>query len=317
MKKFTASIIGAGSIGALKDDKYDSPTTEEVLTHAHACYSHPQIELIDIIDTDPSKARAAAHKWNCSYESEIPSNLSIDIMFVCTPTSTHLEVIKQITELKHKPSVIVAEKPFCSDYKEAVEAAELCDKNGIKILVNYIRNFTDTIDDVMNEIKEGKYGEIYSALCHYVRGFQHEGCHAISMFSKMFEEFYGGVHLPNTKQPLQTTFMKFYKCENVIMIEQPWDNYNIFDIEIRTEKGKIVFADRGQNILIHPVAKEPIYGDYNTLQSLASEELYTDLTRALLMVADNALDVVKSKNAHIFCSAEDAIEVHQIIRSIQ
>ena len=66
---YKALIIGAGSIGALKDDKFDSPSNpDKVLTHAHAFYKHPDIKIKCVIDRDILKARMAAEKWGLNMQ---------------------------------------------------------------------------------------------------------------------------------------------------------------------------------------------------------------------------------------------------------
>jgi len=64
MTKYKALICGAGSIGALKPDEFDSPESKQIYTHAHACYSHPNIDLVGIVDQDFEKASKAGTKWN-------------------------------------------------------------------------------------------------------------------------------------------------------------------------------------------------------------------------------------------------------------
>jgi predicted dehydrogenase len=65
---YNAIIIGCGSIGTTKDNKYDDPEkNDNILTIAHAFHNHPQIKLIGVIDSDPVKAKQAGDKWNCPW----------------------------------------------------------------------------------------------------------------------------------------------------------------------------------------------------------------------------------------------------------
>jgi len=45
-------IIGSGSIGALKEARYDDINSKSILTHANAVYRHSKYKLIGIIDQD-------------------------------------------------------------------------------------------------------------------------------------------------------------------------------------------------------------------------------------------------------------------------
>jgi len=69
-------IIGAGSIGALKPNELDSPTTENILTHAHALHrlrGRREIDDFFIVDVDEEKAGEACVRWNtspcCDYDA--------------------------------------------------------------------------------------------------------------------------------------------------------------------------------------------------------------------------------------------------------
>ena len=64
MNKYNVAIIGVGSIGALKNNQFDSPDTDNIFTHAHACYNHPQVDKIGFFDTDLDKALKAMEKWH-------------------------------------------------------------------------------------------------------------------------------------------------------------------------------------------------------------------------------------------------------------
>ena len=117
MNKYNAVIIGAGSIGAFKPDKYDSPGNTDCLTIAHAFWKHPQIELIGIIDQNRRKAIQASEKWKCLYSTKTTSEIEhnakkyIDIVAIATPTQTHRKVLEEVMS-RVKPKIILMEKPF-------------------------------------------------------------------------------------------------------------------------------------------------------------------------------------------------------------
>jgi predicted dehydrogenase len=95
MSKYKAVIIGAGSIGALKPDHLDSPHTANILTMAHAFHSHPEIELVGIIDKDIGVAEKAAKKWQCAPFHVINSfSFDIDIVAICVDTEQKNLLVK-------------------------------------------------------------------------------------------------------------------------------------------------------------------------------------------------------------------------------
>ena len=117
--KYNAIVIGAGSIGALKQKGYDNKNSGNILTHAHAFYSHPDINLLGIVDIDLDKAKKAACKWECQYSNTIDNfrDDKIDIISVCVSTKFHFNCLENI--IKYNPKFVIAEKPFCSNSKEA------------------------------------------------------------------------------------------------------------------------------------------------------------------------------------------------------
>jgi predicted dehydrogenase len=160
MSIYTVAIIGCGSIGALKDDAYDSPTTDAVLTHAHAFYKHTRTTIAGFIDIDFDKAKRAADKWEGGYCSTINEQIftingieSPDIVVVATPTETHYNTLLEVLTLK--PKLVVAEKPFCSSLKEAREIHDRYKSAGIPLLVNYTRRFDPITEDIINGLRTG------------------------------------------------------------------------------------------------------------------------------------------------------------------
>ena len=199
--------------------------------------------------------------------------------------------------------------------------------------VDYIRNYDYQIRSLIEQIKLGYYGQIFSCICWYVRGLRHEGSHAINLFNKMFGEFIDGkIYETGNCFPDRdindrscAVHLIYQNCQNVIMI--PVDSrtaFNVFNIEIMTEKGKIILSEHGKYIEFYPRIPEPTYGDYNTLSAFAETRIKTELTRALCNVVDEAIYICKCLNASfkgipfkiksdIYCTPEDALKVHEII----
>lgn len=322
-------IIGAGSIGALKPDAYDSPDTENILTHAHACYKHPDIELTGIIDKNSDKAIRASNKWNCMYatDTDILSDFDHDIFIIATPTETHKQILLDI--IQYKPKFVIAEKPFCSNAEEAREVIEAYKQANIPMSVDYIRNYDYQIRSLIEQIKLGYYGQIFSCICWYVRGLRHEGSHAINLFNKMFGEFIDGkIYETGNCFPDRdindrscAVHLIYQNCQNVIMI--PVDSrtaFNVFNIEIMTEKGKIILSEHGKYIEFYPRIPEPTYGDYNTLSAFAETRIKTEIDLIYIIAEAEAGCFIKNQGGNpksFYCTPEDALKVHEIIEYLR
>ena len=136
---YNVLIIGAGSIGALKPNEFDSPTTDNILTHAHAVKAHPQFNLMGIMDTDLQKMMEASNKWDCMginnfFADVIKKPNKIDVVVIATPTETHFEIYNRINNWNLK--AIIIEKPCTNDMLQC--KTMITDK---RIIVNYTRRF--------------------------------------------------------------------------------------------------------------------------------------------------------------------------------
>ena len=328
MKMYKTVIIGAGSIGSNKQEKYDSPNTENILTHAHACYKHPEVELYGITDIDFTKAKKAAAKWNTMAFSIDTIFTDVDIFIVATPTETHKQILIDI--IPYKPKFVIAEKPFCMNTREAQEVITAYDIAHISISVDYIRNYDYQIRNLIEQIKSGYYGQVFSCICYYVRGLAHEGSHAINLFNKMFGEFIDGkIYETGNQFPDRNlddrscaVHLKYQNCLNVVMM--PVDSrtaFNIFNIEIMTEKGKIILSEHGKFVEFYPRIPEPTYGDYNTLSAFAETRIKTNLTTDLINVIDEVVQYIDASPMTVRlenkCTPEDALKVHEIIEYLR
>lgn len=304
--KYKALIIGAGSIGALKPDEFDSPESKQIYTHAHACYSHPNIDLVGIVDHDMDKAEQAANKWNTIpfdsikifYNSflELYKGASPDIVIVATNTNTHYDIIHQL--IPYKPKVIICEKPFCSNLEQAHNISELCKDAGINLIVNYTRTFVPELKELSNDLKAGKYGEIYNFTLRYSRGLMREACHAFYWCLQTF----GGLpwepdwHWSLFDSPMkgdQSPWMDFEtKLCNAVSFIPIGSAYSTYNADIYTEKGRIELLNNWKTIRFHELAKST-YGDYKAT-GLLFEDKQTQLDQALTFLLDHAIKNIDS-----------------------
>ena len=298
--KYKALVIGAGSIGALKPDEFNSPESKQIYTHAHACYSHPNIDLVGIVDHDMDKAEQAANKWNTIpfdsikifYNSflELYKGASPDIVIVATNTNTHYDIIHQL--IPYKPKVIICEKPFCSNLEQAHNISELCKDAGINLIVNYTRTFVPELKELSNDLKVGKYGEVYNFTLRYSRGLMREACHAFYWCLQTFgavkwSEWNNTIY----DSPMKGDYSSFMdccmeNCENIAFIPIG-PAYSTYNADIYTEKGRIELLNNWKTIRYHENVKST-YGDYKAT-GLLFEDKQTQLDQALTFLLDHAI----------------------------
>lgn len=329
MKTYTAAVIGAGSIGALKDEKYDNPTGGNILTHCHAIQTHPRTNLIAVIDTNREKAKEAAKKWGTEWYASVPelyysTGLWPDIIVVATPTETHHEVLMQIAN-RGNVKLVIAEKPFTDNSEQAREVIEAYEKAGIPLMVDYIRRFDFTTQKVRDIIRSKELGFAQSCRVIYNRGLKREGSHAIDLMNFFFHRGCIGGHLEDSglagpladysrDDPTYAVYLKYEGCPHVFLTPADGRQFSIFEIDILFERGRIVFQEHGLKCAVFKTMPEPVYGDYDTLYySPTTHE--TGLNRALWNLVDNAVNHLDS-GEELLCSSRDALRVHEVLESL-
>jgi len=316
-----SAIIGAGSIGALKPDKYDYPGGERVLTIAHAMYNNPNIKLEWIIDTDTKKAELASYKWGCRSGLSLKDiSEQMAIIAVCTPTHTHYEVLKEVLGMENPPKVIIAEKPFCNNYKQAQEIVEECKAKNIILMIDYIRRYDWAHQQLAMDLQ---YQKIHNVNLTYTRGLYHEACHAFDLFNwwlgdfksiKLFSD--SAISDRDILDPAVGAVASFEKCPFVSLAPVDGRDYAVFDIEIYTDRKKYVLADHGQKLFIYSTEPDS-YGNYKCISPWPISLKRTGLPTALDNLTHTAFTAITDKDMGLYCSGEDALAVHRIYKYLE
>lgn len=315
MKQYTVAIIGCGSIGALKPDNIDGPLSENILTHAHAVYAHPETNLMYVIDNDIEKAKQAAEKWQAFYRTDLKFDIIPDIIIVSVPTNHHYQILSKLSE--YKPGLIIIEKPFCQNLNELQRSLW---GNKAPVLVNYTRRFVPGIINLKKKLDED---HVLNCRVLYTRGF-HDGCHAIDLMNYFFGECISARRIRPSKivdrdvnDPTISIAMNYEKCDSVIF--QPCDGreYGIFEIDICCRKNRYRLIDNSLYIERYPIIDENEWGHKALGYSLTSViRQETGLNTALYNLISNAVAFL-NKKVELLCLPEDAIKVHDIMKEIK
>ncbi len=130
---YRCAIIGAGRIGVEFDD-----------CHARAYKENPNTELLAIIDKRFDKALEAAKKWDVPVSGDEywqTGELGLDIVSICTPPQTHLQVVKDMLLAHCDLRAIYCEKPITINLDEAKEMVAMCRERNIILQINHQRRF--------------------------------------------------------------------------------------------------------------------------------------------------------------------------------
>ena len=329
---YKVGIIGAGSIGALKPDNIDGPNTEIPLTHAHAIFFNADLEIRWIYDTDPDMMKAAISKWNRDYPiSPIQHEriftkgaindkaIIVDIIVVSCPTEYHLSWIEKIcTEFKYKPKIIILEKPAGIGIHEATRIDYLCRQAGICVAVNYTRRYIPIIQKAMAHIKKS---DIQSIIFYYTRGMIRDGSHAIDIFNWIAGIFQGGSILPtppiidySKNDPTYGAVLHYSMCPNIFLIPCDGNLFDIFEMQVITDKSRWIFGDHFRTIYQRGVQKEEIYGNYSSLPLKGEfKKGRTRLEMGLTFLYEEIVALLNKETLTIPCGMREALRIHNVI----
>lgn len=147
MNKLTVGIVGAGRIGKL---------------HIDNLKRNRRVRLKRV--TDPFADNLQDWFENSGIEEmshdygDIINDNEIDAVFICSPTSTHAELIKRAAgEGKH----IFCEKPISFDDQETINAFEEIKKAGVKCQIGFNRRFDKNFLGLKERVSNGNVGDLH------------------------------------------------------------------------------------------------------------------------------------------------------------
>ncbi|MBQ7525957.1 MAG: Gfo/Idh/MocA family oxidoreductase [Abditibacteriota bacterium] len=143
MKKI--ALIGLGKMGQ---------------THARSYESINNASLVAVCDMNVEAADALAEKYGIkSYHSvaDLLADCDFDVADICTPTFTHLDVIKRAAAAKKH---VVCEKPLAISVAEAEEAVRVCKENNVVLFTAHVLRWFPEFAAITRAVKSGSLGDI-------------------------------------------------------------------------------------------------------------------------------------------------------------
>ena len=84
---------------------------------------------------------------------------NIEIVSLCTPSGMHP---KHGIEVAQSGKHVLTEKPMGTNYKDAKELIDTCDREGVQLHVVHQNRLNTTIDTLKKAVDKGRFGKIYS-----------------------------------------------------------------------------------------------------------------------------------------------------------
>lgn len=287
---FRAAIVGCGRIAGGFDEGRGG---NSVLTHAAAYSRHPGFALVACVEPDAGRRAAFMRSWSvpagfASLEECLSSGTGIDVASVCTPTSRHAEDLRLLME--SPIPVVFAEKPLCEDIATAAVLVEGFARAGKKLAVAHNRRWDERLARLRQEIADGHWGRVRSAIGIYNKGALNNGTHMVDLVQFLI----GPLTLKTVTgrridyDPGDPTVDAVLFTPNDVLIHlvgADSRDYAVFELRILTERGSIEIEQSGFALRLRRAVESPRYAGYRELDRGVWEE--TGLDSALYRAVDN------------------------------
>jgi predicted dehydrogenase len=313
-KKFKAAIIGCGDIAGGYDPP---PPLEWSMTHAGGYLLCPDTELIAAADIDKKNLYEFGNKWGVKklYQDyqEMLQKEEIDILSICVPTEHHHQVCKNA--IHHGIKAIFMEKPLSYKLEEAKELAEI--SKGKTVAVNYFRRWNPTFDKLKQEIADGTNGKLVFIRVYYTKGVLHNASHGIDLLRYLVGEPRGGRCIsevpPDVEDYPADFYLQFGGDIQAYFLNIENAQYNIFEIDLLSEKGRILISQRGQQIVRFKIVQEPFYKTFDIIKEIPVEETEwrNCTTRAVTEIVDCFI-----RRGNTSCTMEDGLRDLEICLAV-
>jgi len=117
-------------------------------------------QLVAIADTDERQGKTIADQYRCEFYADYRDMLANEMLqgvSVCTPTSLHYEISKEII---HNRIGLLVEKPICDNIEQARSLILDAKKNNVTLMVGHIERYNPAVMKLKEMILQGIFGEL-------------------------------------------------------------------------------------------------------------------------------------------------------------
>jgi predicted dehydrogenase len=317
MIKYKATVIGCGRIGCSFDD---DPKRKYIDTHVGAYNYLPNVDLVALVDIDKAKAKKYSEKYNVpvifSNHKDMLKTIKPDIVSICTPPETHLQIIKDCVANGVKG--IFCEKPLSNNLKDVFNVVKLCEDYDIVLQIDHQRRFCKLHNNVKDLLKKDK---VQSATFYYTAGIKNTGSHLFDLLCFFFGNpkevvaFKSKCFLCNKDDPNYDGIIKF---EDDVFCSIHGCNvkvFLIFELDIITNKHRFVIKNSGFTLDVYNVGDSQFFSGYKELYKDSSIVANQDVS----LIVDGVNHLIKCIEEHkvSISSGQDGLKVLKIIDAFE
>jgi len=255
------------------------------------------------------------HDGYTDYEKMI-SDTEPDIVSVCTPDQTHFEVIRTIL-ISSNIKAIFAEKPLALNVNDAENLANLAEKKGVVLAVNYSRRYAEKFFELKNYLHSDTFGGIQTINGYYTKGTLHNGTHWFDLVRFLIGEFTRVKGFDNRKEknddPTFDAYAEFNNGATGFLHACDATTFSIFEMDILGLNGRVCIKDSGHVVEIYRVTDSPYYSGYKSLQL---SDTFTDVMKDTLLHAVEDIVRCLQTGQRPLCSGFDGVAALKIARAV-
>jgi predicted dehydrogenase len=312
---YRAAVIGCGKIGS--ELSVDPFLKGDVFTHAEAYTDCANTELLALADSDPAKLEAAASLWgtkaNYASAADLVANERLDIVSICTPTSTHGEVLRAVLDSAHPPRGILCEKPLGMTLAESETMAELAAKKNVVLATVYMRRYANNFRALKKFLDEGGIGKLQTVTGLYIKGTFHNGTHWFDMLRYLCGEVVAVSGLNNLRETRDdpTLDVALRLESGVFATLRACDHtaYTVFEMELFGTGGRVRIVDSGFEIEVYKPMPSVRYAGYVELQRVPMD--FGDRRDLMLNAVEDMVECLDTGKEPL-CTAHDGVEAARI-----
>ena len=234
-------IIGAGEAGAFRSQG----------NHVASFNEHPDIELVGILEVNPTKAAAVVEKYKTAVFTSIFDALLAkpDIIVFAINANIRESYWEEVWKNK-AVSTIICEKPLADSVSEAERIISKSAEFNKRLYVNYQRRTNTTYKAIKNEISAGTRGRIQNVTVHYTHGLKTNACHWINLALMIFGK---PVWISSEVSPIPSPYpndlnfsilLGYHQFHmQLIPLMSPQDSFFSGDMILTFEKERIIIPD--------------------------------------------------------------------------
>lgn len=313
--KYKAAIIGCGKIAG----GYDRFAEEKwTATHAGAYRLSEKAELVAAADIDSSALSEFGNRWKIydlygDYRKMLVKECP-DLVSVCVPVEEHFDCVKSACEAGVR--AIFLEKPVAESLNEAYQMRTLVGDR--PIAVNYFRRWNPTLRDLKEELDEKKWGRTIRVTVHYVKGVHENASH----FLDLLRWFFGdpeGVRLLRVFDEVGRQNGADFEVEYpggvlATFLHLPAPGYVFHEVDIFTERARVVIGQRGQSLGRFCAVDEPHYQMFQIIP-MEGEVIETKWRNCTFRAVDELIQCLEEGGVPT-CGLEDGIHSLEICEKI-